>query len=483
MTSRPRAAIGRTEQGADVPLVVEVDALLFSGDCLIESVGRLLSANPWQLFLLPFLLFYGHLALKRRIAELAPPLPATPALNPSVMNEVAIALGQGRQVWLASDLDARYVASLAATIGATGHFVPDAGANPDGQARADVLVNAFGQGGFDYIGNDTGDLDAWKSARLAICVNPSARLARRVRELDRDVRFLAKRDGSPYDYLSALRPRQWIKNTLVFAPLLAAHANDVSLYFAAGGLFVAFSACASWGYLLNDLFDLPHDRQHETKRNRPIAAGAIPLGPVLCVGTLLAIGGLVLAGLLSAEAAGYVAFYMLLTILYSLWLKRSALVDVIALAMMFTIRILAGAAIAEITLTPWFLSFCIFTFLALGMMKRLGEYRSLGASGSTAFIGRAYRTEDLPTMIAIGAASSFASAIVFTLYIHSADVVARYSNPDYLWFVCPLLIYALGRMLLLANRGTFDDPVAFAMRDVRGWVVGLAALAVLVAAL
>ena len=121
--------------------------------------------------------------------------------------------------------------------------------------------------------------------------------------------------------------------------------------------------------------------------------------------------------------------------------------------MLFTIRVFAGAAVAAVTLSPWFLSFCIFTFLALAIVKRLGEFRSLGASGSAAFSGRAYRAEDLPAMIAIGAASSFASAIVFTLYMHSAEVVARYSNPEYLWFLCPLLIYALGRMLLLANRG------------------------------
>ena len=289
--------------------------------------------------------------------------------------------------------------------------------------------------------------------------------------------------GSPLDYLRALRPRQWIKNTLVFVPLVASHATDVPLYLAAAGLFVALCACASWGYVVNDLIDLPHDRQHEIKRNRPIASGAVRLGPMLCIATLLAIGGLALAGWLSLAAAGYVALYMAVTVVYSLWLKRSPIIDVIALAMLYTIRVLAGAAVAAITVSPWLLSFCIFTFLALGMVKRIGEYRFLGASGSAAFSGRAYQAEDLPPMIAICAANSIASAFVFTLYIHSADVIALYSHPEYLWFVCPLLIYALARMLLLANRGAFDDPVAFAMRDARGWLAGLGALAVLVVAL
>ena len=483
MTRRRHVAPEDPEKSADVPLVVGVDGSAVCGDLLIEGACRVLAVDPWRVLLLPFWLLGGHMALKQRIAELGPPLPEALPLNPSVMDEIAAARSEGRQVWLASESDARIVAPLATAIGATGHFSSEGGDGLVGTAKAEVLVNAFGQGGFDYIGSDTSDLASWKYARHAICVGPSARLARKLRELGSNTRFLAGAGGTVRDYLRALRPRQWIKNTLVFAPLVAAHANDISLYLAAGALFVAFSACASWGYVLNDLFDLPHDRQHDTKRKRPIAAGLAALRPVLFIATILGIGGLALAGALSAEAAGYVALYMAVTVLYSLWLKRRAVIDVIALAMLFTIRVFAGAAVAAITLSPWFLSFCIFTFLALAIVKRLGEFRSLGASGSAAFSGRAYRAEDLPAMIAIGAASSFASAIVFTLYMHSAEVVARYSNPEYLWFLCPLLIYALGRMLLLANRGVVDDPVVFAMHDWRGWFVGLGAVAVLVAAL
>ena len=483
MTSRRPSTIEPPEPARDVPLVVGVDASLTSGDSLIEGVSRALSADPKRLLVLPFWLASGRLALKRRIAELAPPSPEALVPNPSVLNEIVTAQSQGRPVWLASDLDAQIVAPLAATIGADGHLGSEGGANLVGQAKADALVKQFGRGGFDYIGGDRGDLASWRCARQAICVNPSAGLARVVRGVDEDARFLAGSGGSPLDYLRALRPRQWIKNTLVFAPLVASHATEVPLYLAAAGLFIALSACASWGYVVNDLLDLPHDRRHEIKRHRPIASGAVPLGPMLCIATALAIGGLALAAWLSLAAAGYVALYMAVTVIYSLWLKGSPVIDVIALAMLYTIRVLAGAAVAAITVSPWLLSFCIFTFLALAMVKRIGEYRSLGASGSAAFSGRAYQAEDLPPMIAICAASSFAAAFVFALYIHSADVIALYSHPEYLWFVCPLLIYALARMLLLANRGAFDDPVAFAMRDARGWLAGLAALAVLAVAL
>ena len=462
-------------------LVVGVNGALVCDASLIEGVGRALAADPRRMFLLPLWLARGRLALQRRIVELAPP--DTVTLIPSVLDEIAAARSQGRQVWLTSDSHARLLAPLAASVGADGHLGSEGGVNLVGQAKADALVKRFGRGGFDYIGGDRRDLPCWRRARRAICVAPPARLARLVRGFDENARFLADSGGSPLDYLSALRPRQWTKNTLVFAPLVASHAHDASLYLAVAGLFAAFSACASWGYVFNDLLDLPHDRQHQTKRKRPIAAGAVSLGPVLCIGTALAIGGLALAGTLSLAAAGYVGLYMAVTVLYSLWLKRSAVIDVIALAMMFTIRVLAGAAVAAVTLSPWLLSFCIFTFLALAMVKRIGEYRSLGTSGSAAFSGRAYRDEDLPAMIAICAASSFASAIVFTLYIHSSEVITLYSHPEYLWFICPLLVYALARMLLLANRGAFDDPVAFAMRDGRGWLAGLGALTVLAAAL
>ena len=483
MSNQRPAAIERPESARDVALVVGVEGSLAGGGSLIEGVSRAFSADPRRMLALPFSLAGGRPALKRRVAVLAPPTPESLVLNPSVLKEIATAQSQGRQVWLASGLDAQMVASLAARIGVDGHFGSEGGVHLVGQAKADALVRQFGQGGFDYIGGDRCDLASWQCARQAICVDPSASLARVVRGIDEDARILAGPDGSPLDYLRALRPHQWIKNTLVFAPLAASHATEASLYLAAAGLFVALSACASWGYVLNDLLDLPHDRQHEVKRKRPIASGAVPLGPMLGIATLLAILGLALAGWLSLAAAGHVALYMAVTAVYSLWLKGSPVIDAIALAMLYTIRVLAGAAVAAIIVSPWLLSFCIFTFLALAMVKRIGEYRSLGASGSAAFSGRAYQAEDLPPMIAICAASSFASAFVFTLYIHSADVVALYSHPEYLWFVCPLLIYVLARMLLLANRGAFDDPVAFAMRDASGWLAGLGALAVLAAAL
>ena len=474
----------QTEDGLAVPLVVDVDGSLISGDLLIEGAARLLSASPLSLFVLPLWLAGGRAALKRRVAEVVPLPPPTLALNPAVTEEIAAAKASGREVWLASAADELVVAPLAESVGAAGYFASDGRTNLAGRSKATVLARQFGRGGFDYVGNERRDLAVWKHARRAIGVDLSAGLAREVRALEPQARFLSGLRGHPLDYLRALRPHQWIKNVLVFAPLIAAHETEVALWLLAAGLFVALSACASSAYLLNDLLDLPHDRQHESKRNRPIAAGRVPLAPVIGLGAVLAAGGLALAFALSATAGLYVLLYLIVTLAYTLSLKRKVFVDVITLAVLFTIRVLAGAAVVAVTLSPWFLAFSIFIFLALAIVKRQSELQALRRSGRSASCGRAYLAEDLAVMTALGAASSFASVVVLTLYIHSPEVSGRYAQPESLWLVCPALLYWLGRMTLLANRGAVDDdPVVFAMRDRASWLTALWILILFAAAL
>ena len=467
-----------------VPLVVDVDGSLVAGDLLIEGVARLVAARPLAFFALPFRLAAGRAALKRRIARAAPVPPPTLVLHPAVLDEIAAARAAGREVWLASAADALVVAPLAEAVGAAGWFASDGRTNLAGRAKAAALVERFGEKGFDYVGNERRDLAVWARARRAVGVALPARLARELRALDADARLLPGIGGRRFAWLRALRPHQWVKNALVFAPLAAAHATAAESYATAAVLFAALSACASGTYLFNDLLDLPHDRRHPDKRRRPLAAGEAPLLPMLGLGAVLAAGGLAAAAFrLSAGAGLSVAFYLAVTAAYSLWLKRVVLLDVVTLAGLYVLRVLAGGMAVSVPLSPWFLAFFMFVFLALAVVKRQSELHALRESGGSVAGGRGWRADDLPVLAAIGAAAGFASVLVFALYVQSPEVSERYSRPEVLWVVCPLLVYWLGRMTLLANRGVVSsDPLVFALRDRTSWLTGLGVLATLAAA-
>ena len=281
-----------------------------------------------------------------------------------------------------------------------------------------------------------------------------------------------------------LRPHQWVKNLLVFAPLAAAHETRAEPWLVTAGLCAALTACASGTYVLNDLLDLPYDRGHAVKRRRPLAAGTVAPLPAIGLGAVLAAAGLAAAFGLSAAAGGWVLLYVVLTVAYSLALKRRLLLDVVTLAALFAVRVLAGGATAAIPLSPWFLAFSVFFFLALAIAKRQCELHGLRAVDLTAAGGRAWRVEDLAVLAALGAASGFAAVLVVALYISSPAVSALYTRPELLWVLCPLLLYWTGRTTLLANRGAIDDdPVRFVLRDRTSWLTGAAALAVLSVAL
>ena len=491
---RERACPTTDEAPAEPPLVVDVDGSLIGGDLLIEGIARLLSVSPLSLFALPFRLaaamVRGRAGLKRRIAEAVRLPPDTLAWNPAVLEEIAAARAAGRSVWLASASDACAVSPLAEEVGAAGCLASDGRTNLAGEAKAAALAARFGERGFDYIGNERRDLAVWKRARRAIGVGLGAGLARKVRALDGEARFLPGLGGGPRDWFRALRPYQWVKNVLVFVPLVAAHETGAGPYLVAAGVFAALSAVASGTYLLNDLLDLPHDRGHPAKRHRPIAAGKAPLLPMIGLGAALAASGLALAFWLSAAAGLWVLAYLAVTCAYSLSLKRKIFIDVTTLAMLYAVRVLAGGAAVSVPLSPWLLAFFLFLFLALAIVKRQGELRGSGRSASG---GRAYLAEDVPVMAALGAASGFASVVILALYIQSPETGERYARPEFLWLVCPLLLYWLGRMALLAGRGGeggdskrvpgSDDPLIFALRDRTSWLTGLAVLAAFAAAL
>jgi 4-hydroxybenzoate polyprenyltransferase len=266
----------------------------------------------------------------------------------------------------------------------------------------------------------------------------------------------------------ALRLHQWSKNTLIFVPVLAAHqAHGVRLEQAVLA-FLAFSLCASSVYLLNDLLDLPHDRAHATKRRRPFASGALDLawGPGL-MAVLLA-GALAACLLLPHAFLVMLATYYASTLAYSFALKRRAVWDVVTLAGLYTLRIFAGAAATSIPISPWLLAFSLFLFFCLAIVKRLTELTQFvrASAGRIVLSGRGYGAEDVDMLRSMAASSGYMAVLVLALYINSAEVLALYRRPSALWALCPILLFWVSRVLMLANRGLMnDDPVVFALRD------------------
>ena len=467
---------------ADVPLVVDVDGTLVAGNLLVEASLGLFARSPLGFLRTIPRLLKGRAALKRAVAEAAPSPPSYFVTNPVVVDEIKNAKQMGRPVWLASGADELAVKPFARQLETEGHLASDGEINLVGKAKADALVERFGNHGFDYVGNALADLPIWECARKVLVVDASARLRRKARGLNGGATFLPG-VGERIDYLRALRPHHWVKNVLVFVAVLAAHTTDVQPYLAAAAAFTILSMVAAGAYVINDLLDIHHDRQHASKRFRPIASGKVRLPVMLAVGAGLLCTGIGGAFWLSTGLGAYVALYVVMAVAYSSWLKRAMFVDVILLASMYVVRVLAGSAVASIPVSPWLLAFSMFVFVSLATVKRRKELAALTEGGSRAVVGRGYVAADAPLISMIGAASAIGSVIVFALYIQSPEMATRYDQPQVLWLACPLLLYWLGRLLLLSNRGQIDDdPVVFAARDWISWATGLLMVTVLVVA-
>ncbi|HSN15187.1 MAG TPA: UbiA family prenyltransferase [Anaeromyxobacteraceae bacterium] len=274
----------------------------------------------------------------------------------------------------------------------------------------------------------------------------------------------------------ALRPHQWAKNVLLFAPALAAHRmGDGATISRALAAFAAFGAAASAGYLLNDLRDVHADRAHPRKRHRPIASGALSAGSARALALLLVAAAAAISWRLPAGFAAVLAAYVATTAAYSFGLKRRPVLDVLLLAGLYTLRLFAGAEATGTPVSEWFASFSMFVFLSLALLKRTAEL----SRATVVPPGRGYRLEERSLLSAMGVAAAFVSVLVLALYVSSEAVTRLYSYPRWLWLLCPIVLYWLSRLWLVAFRGEMDDdPVLFALRDRESLVTAVAAAAV-----
>jgi 4-hydroxybenzoate polyprenyltransferase/phosphoserine phosphatase len=447
---------------------VDLDGTLIKTDLLIESLARLLRQEPLALFALPLWLLKGRAYLKRAIAERVQLDPTLLPYRTSLVDYLRAEHDKGRPVVLATASDERFAAQVADHLKLFDRVLASDGRiNLSGEGKRARLVAEFGERGFDYAGNESRDLAVWSSARKALVVDANPKLLRAVgNTTDSEIAF-ADRKASLAEYLTALRPEHWLKNLLVFVPIFAAH-----LFFSPELVartliaFVAFCCCASGGYLINDLLDLQADRRHPQKRLRPFASGRLPLAYALLIAPALVLLGSLLAGMLSGLFLGILLLYFALSLAYSLELKRVALLDILVLASLYTLRIVGGAAAIASWPSVWLLGFSMFLFTSLAFVKRYAELvimRDIEGNHATA---RGYELSDAELLASKGTASGYAAVVVLALYITSGAAKALYSRHLLIWAVCPLLLYWLGYLWLVAHRGKmFHDPLVFALRD------------------
>lgn len=280
---------------------------------------------------------------------------------------------------------------------------------------------------------------------------------------------LADRGSGATEYLRALRPQHWLKNLLAFAPLLAAHLFVHPVLLARTlAAFLAFCCCASSGYLVNDLCDLSADRRHPRKRLRPFASGRLPQAYAMVMAPALAVVGCVFAWTVSGLTLSILVLYLAGTLAYSLSFKKVELLDVVVLACLYTLRIVAGAAAIAIWPSVWLLAFSMFLFISLALVKRYAELMTMRAVDGERATARGYQLGDAELLASTGTASGYAATLVLALYIASGAAQMLYSRHQLMWLACPLLLYWVGYLWLNAHRGKMHhDPLVFALRDHR----------------
>lgn len=460
-------------------LYVDLDGTLIASDLLWESCVQLLRRDPLAVLRLPLWLARGRAAFKREVCGRARPDVARLPYREEVLAYVRSQRALGRPCVLASASDEALVRQVAAHTGLFDDaFGSDGRSNEKGAAKLRSIRRREGDAAFEYVGDAAADLAIWREADRATLVSPSPSTARRAGRLGVPVHVLVPRASSVVAALRALRPHQWVKNGLLFVPLVLAHQlGDLERLWSTALATVAFCLIASASYLWNDLLDVEADRRHPRKRNRPFAAGALPLsrGVPLSFG-LLGAGFALAAFGAPSGASAMLGLYLLLTLLYSCFLKEQLLIDVLLLAGLYSLRVVTGAVTAQLPVSPWLLAFSLFFFLSLAFVKRAAEL--IDASRAREPRGlerRGYEVGDLALVETTGVCAGYLAVLVLALYVNSSAVAGLYARPAVLWAVCPILLYWITRVWFLVRRGRMhDDPVVFATTDPVSWATGAA---------
>lgn len=465
-------------------LYIDLDGTLTPTDTLWESALLHWKRNVFAPMLWFFWLLKGKSFLKKKLSEIAIPDVSVLPFNEKVIEIIRAHKESGGTVILATAANLSIAEAVAKHHGFFDRVL--ASNETHNLSRKNKAEELFrdSDGEFDYLGNSKDDIDVWAKSGRALLVAPHSfksrlptgiNIALHIEQKSNVIKSLAK----------ALRVYQWVKNLLLFVPLILAHRVSDSTALLNGILaFICYSLCASSVYVLNDLLDIESDRHHVRKRKRPFASAdlPIPLGIVLIPILLSFSFGLAIALLPTGFVLALLS-YLIVTMLYSFGLKKVPVLDVIILAGLYTFRVLSGGIAMAIPISPWLLMLSIFLFLSLAFVKRYAEIVVLENSEKQGAKGRGYHVGDKSILGMTGVSSGMLSVLVFVLYLRSAEVLSLYTNTHLLWLVPPLFLYWIAHVWFIANRGEMhDDPILFASKDLPSYLVfGLIALIMILA--
>ncbi|MES2254014.1 MAG: UbiA family prenyltransferase [Pseudomonadota bacterium] len=461
-----------------IPLCVKLEGAILRTGTTGELALALVRRRPWMIFAVLRWLFLGAAEFRNRVTERIALDPASLPYRRPFLAFLRREAAAGRDIFLVTRAKPSVARAIANHLGLFSDIIEiEHDETPRGETIAKALCARFGSGDFDFAGNGDIDIPVWRTARRSIIVAPSPRLLKNHMWNSQTADVLCPDDRISGRYVDALHPGRWIKNLLIFIPLLdAANRSDAHFVVGAYLAFCAYCLVASAGYVANDLIDLRADRRHVVKHRRVFASGRLSIAHGLCLSLGMVCAGLGLSFFLSPLLAGWMAIYLALSLSYSLWIKKTLVIDTFALAALAMHRVLTGFIIAGTAPSFWLLLFTGFFFFGLAMLARYGELKGSRFSGSRrATRASAYRPGDHDILASFGLAGGYLSVAILAVYVVTPDARAAFRSPQLLWLLCPLLLYWISRVWIHARRGRVpEDPILFALKDTASFQVALA---------
>lgn len=454
----------------EIALFVDLDGTLIATDTFFESIVLLLKSYPLKTFSLILWMFKGKAYLKDKIAQHKTPKASLLPYREEVLAFIKKEKGKGRKVYLLTAANQKIANKVANHLGCfAGAFGSNDKINLSGEQKLKRVYQIVGKAQFDYIGDSKVDIPIWKKSNEIIMVNPNTVVINKFKK-SKNVQLIkpSRHKTNLKIMIKGMRVHQWAKNSLLFLPIIMAHQfTDVNLLITVLWAFISFSLCASAVYILNDLIDIETDREHPTKKKRPLASGLMSVKTAAVLIFLLLLTSVFISiKMLSAAFLIILIIYMISTTAYSIILKQIMLIDVIILGGLYTLRIVAGSIASRVDVSSWLLVFSMFFFLSLAFMKRYADLILMKQNNYEEIAGRGYHIDDLDLVQKSGITSGFVAMLVLALYINSDHVIELYKSPILIWFMIPVLFYWLMRMWMVTNRGEMtNDPINYAIRD------------------
>ena len=456
------------QKDTDVVLAVDLDGTLINTDTLYESIFLLIKHKIHYSFFLFYWFFLGKAKFKEKISQIVLIDASILPYNKQLINWLIELKSNGRKIILCTAADSRVASAVAKHLKIFDDVIASDGKvnNSNNQKKYNLNLR-FGEKNYDYVGNSTDDIPVWQGARNAILVTSSERLIKKAKLIGNVSKIFSTAPITRIDLIHLFRFHQWLKNLLLFVPLLAAHLFDdvnslASIFFA----FLTFSMSASSVYMLNDLLDLESDRKHYRKKFRPFASGSVQIKFGLILIPLLIFVSSLVALYVGNVFFVWLLLYLISTTIYSISIKNKPLMDVFFLAYLYTLRVIARAAAIDLPQSFWLIAFSIFIFLSLAFVKRFVELNVEGVNTSMKIPGRGYYYSDAPIISILGVVAGYCSVVILALYVNSSSVLVFYKIPEFTWGAVLAVLYWINWVWFKAyQREMHDDPIVFAIKD------------------